>query len=254
MDTGCRPMADQPEESTMTTEHTDRDRVDFWFDPLCGWTWLAYQWLRQVETVREVSVRLRPTGLALMRARTGQVDVNARYHELAQGPARVIAAAHAQRGEEILAPLYDAIGARLHAPGGLLEGVFGRARDLSPEDRRLLQLELLEKAEGALAAALAEVGLSPDLSEEIRSTRWDDFLAASHASIPLDGRRIDLIGVPVISVNGGNGWFGPVLSAIPAGERAGRLWDGVRLVAGEELAGELKVVGDRTVPQPRLVF
>lgn len=48
--------------------------------------------------------------------------------------------------------------------------------------------------------------------------------------------------------------FGPVLSAIPAGERAGRLWDGVRPVAGEEPAGELKVVGVRTVPQPRLVF
>ncbi len=27
MDTGCRPMADRPEERTMTTEHTDRDRT-----------------------------------------------------------------------------------------------------------------------------------------------------------------------------------------------------------------------------------
>ncbi|MEV5675229.1 MULTISPECIES: mycothiol-dependent nitroreductase Rv2466c family protein [unclassified Streptomyces] len=238
----------------MTTEHTDRDQVDFWFDPLCGWTWLAYQWLRQVESVREVSVRLRPTGLALMRARTGQVDVNPRYHELAQGPARVIAAAHALRGDEILAPLYDAVGSRLHAPGGVLEGTFGRARDLSPEDRRLVQLEVLGKAEGAVAAALTEVGLSPDLTEQMRSTQWDGALSDSHAAIPLDGRRIELIGVPVISVNGGNGWFGPVLSAIPAGERAGRLWDGFRLVAAEELVGEMKVVGDRTVPQPRLVF
>ncbi|MEE1790019.1 hypothetical protein PUR28_04375 [Streptomyces sp. BE308] len=238
----------------MTTEHTDRDQVDFWFDPLCGWTWLAYQWLRQVESVREVSVRLRPTGLALMRARTGQVDVNPQYHELAQGPARVIAAAHALRGDEILAPLYDAVGSRLHAPGGVLEGTFGRARDLSPEDRRLVQLEVLGKAEGAVAAALTEVGLSPDLTEQMRSTQWDGALSDSHAAIPLDGRRIELIGVPVISVNGGNGWFGPVLSAIPAGERAGRLWDGFRLVAAEELVGEMKVVGDRTVPQPRLVF
>ncbi|MCX4964940.1 hypothetical protein OHA98_08865 [Streptomyces sp. NBC_00654] len=238
----------------MTTEHTDRDQVDFWFDPLCGWTWLAYQWLRQVESVREVSVRLRPTGLALMRARTGQVDVNPEYHELAQGPARVIAAAHALRGDEILAPLYDAVGSRLHAPGGVLEGTFGRARDLSPEDRRLVQLEVLGKAEGAVAAALTEVGLSPDLTEQMRSTEWDGALSDSHASIPLDGRRIELIGVPVISVKGGNGWFGPVLSAIPAGERAGRLWDGFRLVAAEELVGEMKVVGDRTVPRPRLVF
>ncbi|MFI8811211.1 MULTISPECIES: mycothiol-dependent nitroreductase Rv2466c family protein [unclassified Streptomyces] len=238
----------------MTTEHTDRDQVDFWFDPLCGWTWLAYQWLRQVESVREVSVRLRPTGLALMRARTGQLDVNPQYHELAQGPARVIAAAHALRGDEILAPLYDAVGSRLHAPGGVLEGTFGRARDLSPEDRRLVQLEVLGKAEGAVAAALTEVGLSPDLTEQMRSTQWDGALSDSHAAIPLDGRRIELIGVPVISVNGGNGWFGPVLSAIPAGERAGRLWDGFRLVAAEELVGEMKVVGDRTVPQPRLVF
>ncbi|MFB7232979.1 hypothetical protein ACFCY9_35145 [Streptomyces fimicarius] len=61
-----------------------------------------------------------------------------------------------------------------------------------------------------------------------------DALAASHAAIPLDGRRIDLIGIPVISANGGNGRFGPLLSAVPA--------------------GELKVVGDRTEPQSRLVF
>lgn len=237
-----------------TNDPAERDRVDFWFDPLCGWTWLAHQWLRQVETVRPVSLRLRPTGLALMRARTGQTEVNPRYHELAQGPARVIAAAHAEHGDEILAPLYDAMGTRLHGPGGLFEGTFGRARDLSPEDRRLVQIALVEKAEGHVAEALVEVGLSPELTEQMRSTAWDEALSAAHASIPVNGRRIELIGVPVLSVNGGQGWFGPVLSAVPAGERAGRLWDGVRLIAAEELVGEIKVVGDRVVPRPELVF
>jgi hypothetical protein len=35
-------------------------------------------------------------------------------------------------------------------------------------------------------------------------------------------------------------WFGPVLSRVPRGEAAGRLWDGVTLVAATPAFHELK--------------
>jgi hypothetical protein len=47
------------------------------------------------------------------------------------------------------------------------------------------------------------------------------------------------VGTPVISVNG-VAFFGPVMSPIPRGEAAAKLWDGVVLVAGVDGFFELK--------------
>jgi hypothetical protein len=51
------------------------------------------------------------------------------------------------------------------------------------------------------------------------------------------------VGTPVISVEG-VAFFGPVVSPIPRGEAAGRLWDGVVLVAGTPGFYELKRTRD----------
>ena len=47
------------------------------------------------------------------------------------------------------------------------------------------------------------------------------------------------VGTPVISVNGVS-FFGPVVTPAPKGEDAGKLWDGVVLVAGTPGFYELK--------------
>jgi hypothetical protein len=52
------------------------------------------------------------------------------------------------------------------------------------------------------------------------------------------------VGTPVISV-AGSAFFGPVVTPAPKGEAAGRLWDGVRLVAGTDGFYELKRTRDR---------
>jgi hypothetical protein len=49
----------------------------------------------------------------------------------------------------------------------------------------------------------------------------------------------DDVGTPTIAVNG-SAFFGPVLSKIPQGEEAGRLWDGVVAVASFPHFYELK--------------
>jgi hypothetical protein len=66
---------------------------------------------------------------------------------------------------------------------------------------------------------------------------YDEALRAAHA----DGMdRVGYeVGTPVISVNG-TSFFGPVVSPIPRGEDAGRLWDGVLLAAGTDGFFELK--------------
>jgi hypothetical protein len=57
------------------------------------------------------------------------------------------------------------------------------------------------------------------------------------------------VGTPVIHVPGTDGkttaFFGPVVTPIPRGEAAARLWDGVLLVAGTDGFYELKRTRDR---------
>ena len=74
------------------------------------------------------------------------------------------------------------------------------------------------------------------------SDEFDDAIKESHH------RGMDLVGLdvgtPVISVEG-SAFFGPVVTPIPRGEAAGKLWDGVVLVAQTDGFFELKRTRDR---------
>lgn len=186
--------------------------ADFWFDPICPWAWIASRWMLEVEKVRDVSTRWHPMSLAYLNTDRDLPEGYQRQMDEAWGPVRVVVAAIAEHGAEVALPLYTALGTRFH----------GEKR---PKDR------------ATAAAALAEAGLPDELADEMGSTRWDDALKASHHA-GMDQVGFD-VGTPVISV-GGVAFFGPVLSPIPRGEAAGRLWDGVRLVAGTDGFFELK--------------
>ena len=88
---------------------------------------------------------------------------------------------------------------------------------------------------------LGRAGLPPELAEVMASDAHDDLVRASHhAGTGLVGTHV---GTPVVAVPGPQGpvaWFGPVLSRVPRGEAAGRLWDGVTLVAASPAFHELK--------------
>jgi 2-hydroxychromene-2-carboxylate isomerase len=187
--------------------------VDFWFDPICPWAWIASRWLLEVAKLRPVRPRWHVMSLSVLNE--GKPDLPEQYKELLEkgwGPVRVAIAAEQKFGPEILGPLYTALGTRFH-------------QDKAPNDRATVE------------AALAEVGLPADLADAMDSTEFDEALRASHA----DGMdRVGYeVGTPVISVHG-TSFFGPVLSPIPRGQDAARLWDGVMLVAKTDGFFELK--------------
>ena len=192
---------------------TESARVDFWFDPVCPWAWITSRWVLEVEQVRPVSVTWNVMSLAVLNEGREMPEDYAALMERAWGPVRVCVAAAAQHGPEVLLPLYTAYGERIHHRGVDLDDPF-----------------LHE-------TALEEAGLPVALAKAVADDGYDDALRQSHAR-GMEPVGMD-VGTPVLHVDG-VAFFGPVLSRIPRGEEAGRVWDGARLLAGFPHFFELK--------------
>jgi len=212
MTTAPRPGPTPADTLSPTEERGDRTPVDFWFDPLCPWAWMTSRWLLEVAKVRRIAPSFHVMSLAYLNQDKDIPEEYRKMLEPAWGPVRVCIAAAQAEGEDVLLPLYTALGNRIHLQG----------RDI---DRALVE------------ESLAEVGLPVSLAGAMDSTDFDEDLRKSHhAGMDQVGEDV---GTPVISVEG-VAFFGPVVTPAPKGEDAGRLWDGVLLVAGTPGFYELK--------------
>jgi 2-hydroxychromene-2-carboxylate isomerase len=192
--------------------------VDLWFDPICPWAWITSRWLLEAAEIRDLDIRWHVMSLAVLNEGRDMPEEYRQRMEQAWGPVRVCIAAAQRHGDAVLLPLYTALGTRFH---------------LAKEERDRVTVE----------AALSEVGLPVELADAMTSTEYDEELRRSHHD-GMDRVGMD-VGTPVISV-AGISFFGPVVTPAPRGEAAGRLWDGVLLVAGVDGFYELKRSRDRS--------
>lgn len=189
-----------------------KDRADFWFDPRCPFAWISSRWILEVQQVRDIEVHFHVMSLTILNE---DQDVSEDYRKGLDGalaPVRVAIAAAQLKGDEILEPLYTAMGTKIHKEGN---------RDLGV----------------VIKESLADLNLPAELAEAGASTDYDEALRASHnAGMDKVGKDV---GTPTIVVND-VAFFGPVITKIPRGEQAGVLWDATVTLASFPWFFEIK--------------
>jgi hypothetical protein len=173
--------------------------IDLYVDPVCPFAWVTSRWLLDAATTTGHSVMLRQMSLAVLNDGRDVAPAQRAKLEWSRRVGRVFAAARDEGGSGAFGDLYEAWGALVHNGAG-------------------------EVADSLVKEALAATSSSPELVDALDDPAWDDSVRAAHQ------RSQDALGgsggSPIIAVDGG-GFFGPVLTGLPARDAGIALLDAV---------------------------
>jgi hypothetical protein len=162
--------------------------------------------------VRDVTVTFHVMSLAVLNEGREMPEHYVDLMKKAWAPVRVLIAAESLQGATAVRSLYETMGTIYHE-------------------------EQNKDIEHMVPEALRRAGLPAELAAAMWDDGYDDDLRASHHR-GMDPVGFD-VGTPVIHIDD-VALFGPVVTPIPRGEAAGKLFDGVVLVAGTPGFYELK--------------
>ena len=199
--------------------------VEFFWDPVCPWAWLTSRWVREVTAQRGLSVNWRFISLRLLNAAKDYERDFAPGYVAGHGSGlkllRVAAAIRDAEGEGRMGALYTQFGGDIH--------VLGRRH------------EIVDNFEAGFPEYLRSVGIEERYVGAANDERWDAVLQTeTDEALSRTGKDV---GTPIISFTRDGemtSFFGPVISRVPRGEEALRLWDAVWEVATFPGLSELK--------------
>ncbi len=199
--------------------------VEFFWDPICPWAWLTSRWVAEVAGQRDLSVDWRFICLKLVNAAKDYgsdfPDGYIAAHGSGQKLLRVAAAVRDAEGRDGLGDLYTQFGGDLHVRGRR-DDIVGHYDEGFPE-------------------YLRSVGVAEQYIAAANDDRWDATLQADTDEAL--GRTGKDVGTPIISFRRDGqlySFFGPVISTVPRGDDALRLWDAIWEVATFPGVAELK--------------
>jgi hypothetical protein len=199
--------------------------VEFFFDPICPWAWLTSRWVEEVAAQRDLQVEWRFICLRMVNAaKDYDNDFAPGYvatHGTGQKLLRVAAAVREAEGAGPIGDLYTQWGGDLHV----------RAR----------RAELVDHWDSGFPQYLRSLGLDERYVAAANEQRWDTVLQAE-TDEALSRTGAD-VGTPIISFTNAtttSSFFGPVISRVPRGAEALRLWDAVWELATFPGLAELK--------------
>jgi len=197
--------------------------IEFFWDPVCPFAWITSRWVVEVAGQRPLDVRWRPISLRILNEGgyddEGLADKK-EGHEIGLALLRVAAAVEADAGNEAVSRLYTALGSATFLKG----------------DPQALAAGPRPLAEQALAACGLVAGLAAAVDDESADAAIG---ASTETAQERAGRDV---GTPVLTFGPPDGpsFFGPVISRVPRGPEAVKLWDAVEALAGAPSFAELK--------------
>lgn len=199
--------------------------VEFFWDPVCPWAWLTSRWVCEVAEQRNLTVDWRFISLRLLnKAKDYETDFPVGYiagHGSGLKLLRVAAAIREAEGRERMADLYTQFAGDIHVRG-----------------RRS---EIVDHYDAGFPDYLRSVGIPDAYLAAANDDSLDAVLQAeTDEALSRTGKDV---GTPIISfIRSGEmySFFGPVISRVPRGEEAVRLWDAVWEVATFPGFAELK--------------
>ena len=208
--------------------------IEFFWDPVCPFSWISSRWVEKVASQRAYRVDWRFISLRVLNKdkdyATEFPEEYERGHTAGLRMLRVAAAIRAELGREPLGALVTAYG----------ESYWDEPRGSGTRDHLSTHTHACE--------VLAAAGLSSRYADALEDTSWDELLQEeTDLALSRTGRDV---GTPIVTFQPPDGlsFFGPVISRIPSDEDALRLWDAVTPLAAFPGFTELKR-SLREVPQ-----
>jgi len=189
-------------------------RVNFFVDPACPWTWITSRWLVAIAPERNLDIRWRSFSTEV---RDGGIRVSDAIpdhlrpiamarRELERTVLRVFEIVRRQHGEAAVGRFYTELGYRLNDPN----------RPMAAPSEDLIAVALAAAGLGTEPERLAD---DPDLQTTVRESTEEAMAVVGQGA---------LAPVLILEQDPPVGISGPVISPMPTGDDALRLWDAVQ--------------------------